>query len=166
MTGITIQRIDLAVESLRQAENFYGSLFQMPVAYREAVDGEQIVRLDGNLTWEQLNGDGRRIRRSVLGDKDFQIAVCSAASDFSRRSRLELIVVGIQSTEIGQVVCAASDLGCHFLERENGRVRFRDPYGICWEVTVRPDEPIHPLSGLTSSCNNEEEKQWVALRTN
>jgi hypothetical protein len=163
MTGITIQRIDLAVESLRQAENFYRSLFQMKVAYREAADGDRTVRLDGQFTWEEIIADGCRIRKSVLGDESFQIAVCSAASDFSRRSRLELIVVGVECTDISQLTCAAGDLGCEFLERDNGRVRFRDPYGICWEITVKPD--AGSLKGLKSSYTNEEDRQWAAIRT-
>ena len=47
-----IYRIDLAVESLRQAENFYTLLFHLPITHREASEGGQFKKLHPDDSWE------------------------------------------------------------------------------------------------------------------
>ena len=138
-----INRIDLAVESLRQAENFYGSLFRMPVEYRECSVGGQVQRIGLEVTWEDVERRELRPYRTVLGFPGFQIALRRASAEFANRSRLEQVALRVESAEISRLACAADDLGCEFSTRENGRLVFRDPYGICWEAAITPSD-AHP----------------------
>lgn len=135
MTDARIHRIDLAVESLRQAENFYTSLFSIAVNYREDSNGR---RLAPHQTWEEAQTNGIRPLRAVLGDTGFQIALCCAPSEFSRRGRLRQVSLSVDSAEIERLTCAAGSLGCEDIARANGRLNFRDPYGIAWEAETTP----------------------------
>ena len=132
----TIKRIDLAVESIRQAENFYTSLFRIPVAYREAVADGRTTRLAPEVTWEEAQMQGLKPERSVLGCPEFQIALCGTPAEFAHRSRLEQVALSVDKAEMTRLARAAADLGCDLGHAVEGRLIFRDPYGISWEAAA------------------------------
>ena len=131
-----IHRIDLAVESLRQAENFYTLLFHLPIAYREASEDGQIKKLHPDDSWEDALIRGLRPEKSVLGSSEFQIALCRTPAEFAQRGRLAQVSLTVDSGDFGRLACAAGDLGCDFTELEDTRLVFRDPYGISWEAAA------------------------------
>lgn len=136
MKHATIRRIDLAVESIRQAENFYSSLFKLPVAYREVSVNGQIKKIGSDVTCEDAVRNGMRLMRSILGSTGFEIALSGAPAEFDKRSRIEQVALEADDEELTRLFRAAAELGCQNVSRQNGRLNFKDPYGISWEAVL------------------------------
>ena len=142
--GARIQRIDLAVESIRQAENFYMSLFRLAVAYREVWAQGETSYIGPEVSCEEAQARGLRLERTVLGGADFQIALCRAPGEFGQRSRLEQVALRVDGADIAWLSGAAGELGCELTRHEDGRLAFRDPFGIVWDASAPGDRDAPP----------------------
>jgi catechol 2,3-dioxygenase-like lactoylglutathione lyase family enzyme len=139
MTYHAFTHIALIVTPLRQAEEFYRTLFGLEVAFREAETPEGWYTLPSEAGWDDAEAAGIRLGLCSLHRDAFTLALEDGPS--SAEGRLSHIGLQVNSQELERLHTAASDL-CQIVQDTASLLVFDDPYGVRWELTTSSyDDP-------------------------
>jgi catechol 2,3-dioxygenase-like lactoylglutathione lyase family enzyme len=134
MTYQAFTHIALIVSPLRQAEEFYLTLFALEVAFREAETADGWYTLPSDVGWDDAQAAGISLGLCSLHRDAFTLALeAGASSAGGRLSRLRTV---------------APILGCQVLQDGQTILVFDDPYRVRWEMTTSSyDDPRRLSTG-------------------
>jgi catechol 2,3-dioxygenase-like lactoylglutathione lyase family enzyme len=127
--------VALTVGDLKQAEEFYSSLFGLTVAFREAEAADGWRTFPEEATWETARVAGIEPQLSQLR-RDGVVLALEAAADGKLREagKLSHIGIAVDELELAELRQRAQELGCHLVTNREGLIVFDDIYGVRWEV--------------------------------
>jgi catechol 2,3-dioxygenase-like lactoylglutathione lyase family enzyme len=127
--------VALAVGQLRQAEEFYGRLFGLAVAFREAETADGWRTLRGGLGWDSFHAAGIEPQLSSLSRDGITLAL-EAAGDERRGGRLSHLGIVVDQPDLDEVRRHAVGLGCRIITDRDHLLVLDDTYGVRWEVST------------------------------
>src|SRR5215470_7638101 len=136
--------IALIVSPLRQAEEFYRTLFALEVAFREAETADGWYTLPSDAGWDEAEAAGISLGLCSLHRDAFTLALEEGAS--SACGRLSHIGVQVDTEGLARLRTVATTLGCQVVQDGQTILVFDDPYGIRWEMTTSSYEDPRALS--------------------
>jgi catechol 2,3-dioxygenase-like lactoylglutathione lyase family enzyme len=146
MTYHAFTHIALIVTPLRQAEEFYRTLFELEVAFREAETPDGWYTLPSGAGWDDAEATGIRLGLCSLHRDAFTLALEDGPS--SGGGRLSHIGIQVDTQELERLRIAASE-PCQIVQDIPSLLVFDDPYGIRWEVTTSAyDDPRRLSTGM------------------
>jgi len=138
--------IALIVTPLRQAEEFYRTLFALEVAFREAETADGWYTLPPHASWDDAEAAGISLGLCSLHRDAFTLALEAGSS--SGGGRLSHIGVQVDAEELSRLRVVASTLGCQVVQDGQAILVFDDPYGVRWEMTTSSyDDPRRLSTG-------------------
>jgi catechol 2,3-dioxygenase-like lactoylglutathione lyase family enzyme len=126
--SLVCKYIALHVPDLRSAEHFYRRAFGMEVQFREAERDGVWWTLSADTGWEAANAAGVEPGMVALRRDDLVLALFLGTP---RLGTVYEICLGLPSDEVEGLVSRVAD-DVSILEREDGFVRFEDPFGFRW----------------------------------
>jgi catechol 2,3-dioxygenase-like lactoylglutathione lyase family enzyme len=132
----SVTHLALRVADLRQAEEFYGALFDLRVAFREADVADGWRTLPEGAGWEDAQAAGISLDLSVLHRDALRLALERAGEGFVAGGRLSHVGLEITDVEMERLRQAAPGLGCQIVQDRRGLLLVDDPYGVRWELTT------------------------------
>ena len=146
MTYRAFTHIALIVTPLRQAEEFYRTLFALDVAFREAETADGWYTLPSDAGWDDAEAAGISLGLCSLHRDAFTLALEDGAS--SESGRLSHIGVQVDAQDLERLRTVAPTLGCQVVQDGPTILVFDDPYGVRWEVTTSSyDDPRRLSTG-------------------
>jgi catechol 2,3-dioxygenase-like lactoylglutathione lyase family enzyme len=136
--------IALIVTPLRQAEEFYRTLFALEVAFREAETADGWYTLPSDASWDDAEAAGVSLGLCSLHRDAFTLALEAGSS--SGGGRLSHIGVQVDAEELARLRVVAPTLGCQVVQDGQAILVFDDPYGVRWEMTTSSYEDPRRLS--------------------
>jgi len=118
--------IALIVTPLRQAEEFYRTLFALEVAFREAETADGWYTLPTAAGWDDAQAAG------------VSLGLCSLHRD--------AFTLALEAEELARLRVVAPTLGCQVVQDGQAILVFDDPYGVRWEMTTSSYEDPRRLS--------------------
>ena len=141
MTYRAFTHIALLLTPLRQAEEFYQTLFALDVAFRETEVADGWYTLPSDASWDDAEAAGIYVGLCVLHRDAFTLALEDGAS--REGGRLSHVGVQVDAQEVGRLRTMAPTLGCQVVQDGPTLLVFDDPYGVRWEVTTHSyDDPL------------------------
>src|SRR5262249_40386705 len=134
MSYRAVTHIALIVSPLRQAEEFYQTLFALEVAFREAEITEGWYTLPPDAGWDEAEAAGISLGLCSLHRDAFTLALEAGAS--SAGGRLSHIGVQMDTQDLARLRTVAPTLGCQVVQDGQTILVFDDHYGIRWEMTT------------------------------
>jgi catechol 2,3-dioxygenase-like lactoylglutathione lyase family enzyme len=134
--------VALVVGQLRQAEEFYGRLFGLEVAFREAEAADGWRTLRGGTGWDSFLAAGIEPQMSSLRRDGIVLALEAAgeereaAGEERHPGRLSHIGITTDQPDLDELRLCAPGLGCRIVTYRDGLLILDDPYGIRWEVST------------------------------
>jgi catechol 2,3-dioxygenase-like lactoylglutathione lyase family enzyme len=146
MSYRAVTHIALIVSPLRQAEEFYQTLFALEVAFREAETAAGWYTLPSDAGWDDAQAAGITLSLCSLHRDAFTLAL--EAGSNSGGGRLSHIGVQVDAQELSRLRVVASTLGCQVVQDGQAILVFDDPYGVRWEMTTSSyDDPRRLSTG-------------------
>ena len=127
MTYRAFTHIALLVSPLRQAEEFYRTLFALEVAFREAETADGWDTLPSDAGWDDAEAAGISLGLCSLHRDAFTLALEDGPS--STGGRLSHIGIQVDAQELERLRIAASE-PCHIVQDTSSLLVFDDPYGV------------------------------------
>jgi catechol 2,3-dioxygenase-like lactoylglutathione lyase family enzyme len=125
--------IGLVLPDIRQAEDFYRSLFGMEVVCREAITPAGWKTLDQSIGWERANELGLDIAMIVLAKLPFALAIeRSNAGEVVAPSHTGLFIA---EPAFSKVKTEVLQMGLPYKSDIPQRFVFTDPFQVWWEIT-------------------------------
>ncbi len=132
--------VALYVAPLRQAEEFYRTLFALDVAFREAETADGWGTLPPDAGWDDAEAAGISLGLCSLHRDAFTLALEDGAS--GEGGRLSHLGVQVDEEDLERLRRVAPDLGCQVVQDRPTLLVFDDPYGVRWEMTTTSyDDP-------------------------
>ena len=153
MSYQSVTHVAIEVASLREAEDFYRTLFALDVAFREAEVADGWRTLPANAGWEEAEAAGIELGLSVLSRDAFTLAL-EAESVSAPVTGLSHIGLEVDEGELDRLRTEATRLGCQLALDRPGIIVIHDPYGFRWEVTTS-----HEMTSTGSSTG-----RWLNVR--
>jgi catechol 2,3-dioxygenase-like lactoylglutathione lyase family enzyme len=144
MTYRAFTHIALIVSPLRQAEEFYQTLFALEVAFREAETADGWYTLPPNAGWDDAEAAGIPLGLCSLHRDAFTLALEDGVS--SEGGRLSHIGMQVNAQDLSRLRTVAPTLGCQIVQDGQAILVFDDPYRIRWELTTSSYEDPRRLS--------------------
>jgi catechol 2,3-dioxygenase-like lactoylglutathione lyase family enzyme len=144
MTYHAVTHIALIVSPLRQAEEFYRTLFGLEVAFREAETADGWYTLPTNASWDEAEAGGIALGLCSLHRDAFTLALEEGSS--SGGGRLSHLGVQVDTEDLARLRALAPAMGCQVVQDGETILVFDDPYGVRWELTTRSYEDPRRLS--------------------
>jgi catechol 2,3-dioxygenase-like lactoylglutathione lyase family enzyme len=144
MTYRAFTHIALLVSPLRQAEEFYRTLFALEVAFREAETADGWYTLPSDAGWDDAQAVGISLGLCSLHRDAFTLALEEGSS--SAGGRLSHIGVQVDAQDLARLRTVSLALGCQVVQDGQTILVFEDPYGIRWEMTTISYEDPRRLS--------------------
>jgi len=150
-----VHHVALRVSDLREAEEYYCTLFGAKVAFREArvTDGWRTLPLWA--TWADAESAGITLRLSMVVREGLRIALTPASEEIEARGRVDHINVEVEAADLLDLRRRSSTLGCSVLLDRPTVLTFDDRYGVCWELTTAEDQ----------GSNGENLGRWLDVGT-
>jgi catechol 2,3-dioxygenase-like lactoylglutathione lyase family enzyme len=146
MSYRAVTHIALIVSPLRQAEEFYRTLFALEVAFREAETAGGWYTLPSDAGWDEAQAAGISLGLCSLHRDAFTLALEAGAS--SAGGRLSHIGVQVDTEDLSRLRTVAPTLGCRVVQDGKTLLVFDDPYGLRWEMTTSSyDDPRRLSTG-------------------
>ncbi len=156
MTYHAFTHIALIVTPLRQAEEFYQTLFVLEVAFRETEAANGWDTLPSDASWDDAEAAGIQIGLCSLHRDAFTLALEDGSG--SSGGRLSHIGVQVDAQDLERLRTTAPTLGCRVVQNGSTILIFDDPYGVRWEMTtVSYDDPRRLSTGARAG-------RWVNMR--
>lgn len=135
MNLYAVTHIALRVLKLQDAEAFYGTLFDLAVAWREAetVDGWRTLPPD--TSWSDAEAAHIHLGLVMLYRPGFALAL-EAVDEVAMLGQLSHIGLHVDSHELARLRQHAIHLGCRIVHDHATTVVFDDPFGVRWEPTT------------------------------
>lgn len=133
MTYRAFTHIALLVTPLRQAEEFYRTLFALEVALREAETADGWYTLPSDAGWDDAEAAGISLGLCSLHRDAFTLALEDGVS--SAGGRLSHIGVQVDVEDLSRLRTVALTLGFQVVQDGQAILVFDDPYGVRWEMT-------------------------------
>ena len=138
--------IALILTPLRQAEEFYQTLFALEVAFREAETADGWDTLPSDAGWDDAEAAGISLGLCSLHRDAFTLALEEGSS--SGGGRLSHIGVQVEAEDLSRLRTVAPTLGCQVVQDGQAILVFDDPYGVRWEMTTSSyDDPRRLSTG-------------------
>jgi catechol 2,3-dioxygenase-like lactoylglutathione lyase family enzyme len=146
MTYRAFTHIALTVTPLRQAEEYYRTLFGLEVAFREAETPGGWYTLPSEAGWDDAEAAGIRLGLCSLHRDAFTLALEDGPS--SAGGRLSHIGIQVDTQELERLRTVVFDVS-HVVQDTPGLLVFDDAYGVRWEVTTSSyDDPRRLSTGV------------------
>jgi catechol 2,3-dioxygenase-like lactoylglutathione lyase family enzyme len=146
MTYHAFTHIALVVTPLRQAEEFYRTLFGLEVAFREAETPDGWYTLPSEAGWDDAEAARIHLGLCSLHRDAFTLALEDGPG--SADGRLSHIGIQVDTHELERLHTSASEL-CQIVQDSPSLLVFDDPYGVRWEVTTSSyDDPRRLSTGV------------------
>lgn len=143
-----ITHIALNVSPLRQAEEFYRTLFALNVAFREAEMVDGWSTLPENANWDDAEAAGIHLGLCSLHRDAFTLALEEVTSS-GNNGRLSHIGLQVDAGDLERLRTQAPALGCQLNVNRPTLLVFEDPYEVVWEVTTSVyDDPRQLSTGV------------------
>jgi catechol 2,3-dioxygenase-like lactoylglutathione lyase family enzyme len=145
----SVTHVAIRVRGLREAERYYGRLFGLEVAFREAetVDGWRTLPEDAG--WEDAEAAGISLSMCVLTRDAFRLAL-EEDPKVESHGVLDHVGLLVEPKDLEALRARAGELDAMIaLERETLLI-LHDRYGVRWEITTRVrEDPRAESSGAT-----------------
>lgn len=146
MTYQAFTHIALIVRPLRQAEEFYRTLFALEVAFREAETDAGWYTLPSNAGWDDAEAAGISLGLCSLHRDAFTLALEDGLS--GEGGRLSHIGMQVDAEDLARLRTVAATLRCQVVQDGQSILVFDDPYGVRWEMTTSSyDDPRRLSTG-------------------
>jgi len=146
MTYRAFTHIALIVTPLRQAEEFYRTLFALDVAFREAEAADGWYTLPSDASWDDAEAAGISLGLCSLHRDGFTLALEDGVS--SEGGRLSHVGLQVDAHDLERLRTVAPSLGCQVVQGGPSILVFDDLYGVRWEVTtIAYDDPRRLSTG-------------------
>lgn len=146
-----LRHIALVVPNLREAEDYYQSIFQMELIGREAeLDDGQWYTLPKGKSWEDAEAAGIEVGMLALRKGDVVLAFFPGLHPPGQVFAIGLALPQDQVVEVKNRLPSDTE----FLLQENDRLNFRDRYGIMWQLVPPGDEFL---------MNGDANGHWLKL---
>lgn len=134
---VNLEFLALFVPDLKQAEAYYGHLFEMRVITREAPRNDGFwYALPPGKDWEDLERAGIRLGMLALRRDDFVLALFQGTPGGE-----QIFAVGLSMTAEEILAIKARIPSQDVVQDEEGRMlQFRDAYNIFWQIYGSPYE--------------------------
>jgi catechol 2,3-dioxygenase-like lactoylglutathione lyase family enzyme len=155
MTYRAFTHFALIVTPLRQAEEFYRTLFALDVAFREAETADGWYTLPVDASWDDAEAAGISLGLCSLHRDAFTLAL----EDGSNREGGRLSHVGVQvdTQDLERLRTLAPSLECQVVQDGPTILVFDDRYGVRWEMTtISYDDPRRLSTGARTG-------QWLSV---
>jgi hypothetical protein len=131
---------------LRQAEEFYRTLFALDVAFRETEIADGWYTLPADASWDDAEAAGIHVGLCSLHRDAFTLALEDGSS--SEGGRLSHVGVQVDAQDLERLRTVAPTLGCQVVQNGPTILVFDDPYGVRWEMTtISYDDPRRLSTG-------------------
>jgi catechol 2,3-dioxygenase-like lactoylglutathione lyase family enzyme len=151
-----VTHIALIVTPLRQAEEFYRTLFALEVAFREAETADGWYTLPPAGSWDDAEAAGISLGLCSLHRDAFTLALEEGSSRGG--GRLSHIGIQVDMDDLAHLRTLAPTLGCQVVQDGQAILVFDDPYGVRWEMTTSAyDDPRRLSTGARLG-------RWLTLR--
>ncbi len=155
MTYQAFTHIALIVTPLRQAEEFYRTLFALDIAFREAEAADGWDTLPPEASWDDAEAAGISLGLCSLHRDAFTLALEDGVS--SEGGRLSHVGVQVDTQELERLRTVAPTLGCQVVQDGPTLLVFDDPYGVRWELTTSSyDDPRRLSTGARAG-------RWLSI---
>lgn len=146
-----LRHIALFVPNLREAEEYYQSLFQMELIGREAeLDDGQWYTLPLGKGWEDAEAAGIKLNMFALRKGDIVLAFFSGPHPSGQVFAIGLAMPQAQVDEVRNHL----PLDAEVLADRREQFNFRDRYGIIWQLVLPGDEFL---------MNGDTAGRWLEL---
>jgi catechol 2,3-dioxygenase-like lactoylglutathione lyase family enzyme len=134
MTYRAFTHIALIVTPLRQAEEFYRTLFALEVAFCEAETADGWYTLPSDAGWDDAEAAGISLGLCSLHRGAFTLALEEGSS--SGGGRLSHIGLQLDTEDLARLRTVVPTQGCQIVQDGPTILVFDGPYGVCWELTT------------------------------
>jgi len=146
MTYRAFTHIALILTPLRQAEEFYRTLFALDVAFRETEITDGWYTLPADASSDDAEAAGIHVGLCSLHRDAFTLALEDGSS--SEGGRLSHVGVQVDAQDLESLRTVAPTLGCQVVQDGPTILVFDDPYGVRWEMTtISYDDPRRLSTG-------------------
>jgi catechol 2,3-dioxygenase-like lactoylglutathione lyase family enzyme len=146
MSYRAVTHIALIVTPLRQAEEFYQTLFALEVAFREAETADGWDTLPPDAGWDDAEAAGISLGLCSLHRDAFTLALEDGVS--SESGRLSHIGVQVDAQDLSRLRTIAPTLGCQIVQDGQTILVFDDPFRVRWEMSTSSyDDPRRLSTG-------------------
>jgi len=146
-----LRHIALVVPDLREAEEYYQSIFQMELIGREAeLDDGQWYTLPHGKSWEDAEAAGIKLGMLALRKGDIVLAFFSGLHPSGQVFAIGLALPQAQVAEVKKRLPPDTEI----LLDESEQLNFRDQYGIMWQLVPPGDEFL---------MNGDTDGRWLEL---
>ena len=158
MTAFAIDHVALQVQRLRETEVYYGTLFGMDVAYREArVEGEWRT-LPPEASWADADAAGIELELCMLERGAFLLALVLDPGT-GPGSLLDHISVCVDNAAtLDRIRSFTGEMGCRIKDDSPTLLLFVDRYGVHWEIGLPFDGTQRDRSAGAQSG------KWIELK--
>jgi len=140
MTYRAFTHLALIVTPLRQAEEYYRTLFELDVAFREAETADGWYTLPADASWDDAEAAGISLGLCSLHRDAFTLALEDGSN--SEGGRLSHVGVQVDTQDLERLRTLAPSLGCQVVQEGPTILVFDDRYGVRWEMTtISYDDP-------------------------
>lgn len=129
-----VNHVAVFTSRLEEAERHYGSLFQAAVLFRGMTHTGSWVGIDGDASWDDVRRRGLRVESTFLRAGGVTIIVTDEPSP-GKGGPLNHIGIGTSDTEFKRIRDQVRALGLREHESGSDTFKFRDEFGVLWEVS-------------------------------
>ncbi len=157
MAGFAIDHVALQVRRLQEAEVYYGTLFGLEVAYREARVGGEWRTLPPEAGWPDAAASGIELEMCLLERDDFVLALIVDPGT-GPGSLLDHIGIRVENeAALDHIRSLTGLLGCRIKRDGPAGLQFVDKYGVHWEIGL-------PVSGTQRDrSSGATAGRWIDL---
>jgi catechol 2,3-dioxygenase-like lactoylglutathione lyase family enzyme len=141
-----VTHVALRVKGLREAERYYGRLFGLEVAFREAqtVDGWRTLPVDAG--WEDAEAAGISLSMCVLSRGAFRLAL-EEDRTVDTHGVLDHVGLLVEPADLEGLRARAGELDATIALQRDTLLILDDRYGVRWEITTIVREDPRSESG-------------------
>jgi catechol 2,3-dioxygenase-like lactoylglutathione lyase family enzyme len=139
-----VTHIALIVSPLRQAEEFYRTLFALEVAFREAETDAGWYTLPFDADWDDAEACGIALGLCSLHRDAFTLSLEEGRG--TGGGRLSHLGVQMDAEDLAHLRTVAVAMRCQIVQDGPTILVFDDPYDVRWEMTTSSYEDPRRLS--------------------
>jgi catechol 2,3-dioxygenase-like lactoylglutathione lyase family enzyme len=154
----SVTHVSIRVPRLREAETYYGKLFGLEVAFREAESPDGWRTLPEGAGWDEAEGAGVSLLMSLLWRDGFRLAL-ELEPAVERTGILDHVGLLVDPQDLEVLRDQAVEVGVEIPLQREMLLILDDRYGVRWEVTtIIHEDPHSESSGATRGS-------WIDLAT-
>jgi catechol 2,3-dioxygenase-like lactoylglutathione lyase family enzyme len=129
-----VDHVAVFTARLEDAETHYAALFGATVLFRGMMHKGSWVGIDGDASWDDVRKRGLRVESTFLRAGSVTIIVTDEASS-GKDGPLNHIGIGTSDAEFKRIRDQVRGLGLREHEGGSDTFKFRDRFGVLWEVS-------------------------------